>query len=100
MCCHKKCITKCQNSTICGPVDAMAASAAVLPSVEFKVTEAECDGDEIDDFEVDDEVEFTECPRVEVSQALSFYFLILPSAVSSTIGAASPKFQRPNIAGH
>lgn len=56
MSCHKKCITKCQNSTICGPVDAVAASAAVMPSVEFKVTEAECDGDEVDDFEENEEV--------------------------------------------
>lgn len=56
MTCHKKCITKCQNSTICGPVDAVAASCAVLPSVEFKVTEAEGNGDEIDDFEENDEV--------------------------------------------
>lgn len=56
MCCHKKCITKCQNSTICGPVDAMAASASVMPSVEFKVTEADSAGDEIDEFEENDEV--------------------------------------------
>lgn len=56
MCCHKKCITKCQNSTICGPVDAMAASAAVMPSVEFKVTEADNAGDEVDEFEENDEV--------------------------------------------
>lgn len=56
MTCHKKCITKCQNSTICGPVDALAASAAILSPVEFKVTEADGDGDEIDDFEENDEV--------------------------------------------
>lgn len=56
MCCHKKCITKCQNSTICGPVDAVAASAAILPSVEFKLTEAEDVADEVDDFEVNEEV--------------------------------------------
>lgn len=47
--CHKKCITKCQASTICGPVD---ASAAIQQSsaVEFKVTDADGE-DEIDDFE-------------------------------------------------
>lgn len=57
MCCHKKCINKCQNATICGPVDAVAAAqAAILPSVEFKVTEADGDIDEIDDFEVHEEV--------------------------------------------
>lgn len=62
MCCHKKCINKCQNSTICGPVDAAAAmqQSGVMPPVEFKVTEADCDG-EIDDFEENDEPR----PRLE-----------------------------------
>lgn len=50
MCCHKKCITKCQDSTICGPVDATAALQQSGLSVEFKVTEADADG-EVDDFE-------------------------------------------------
>lgn len=60
--CHKKCITKCQNSTICGPVDATAAmqQSGVMPPVEFKVTEVDCDG-EIDDFEEIDEPR----PRLE-----------------------------------
>lgn len=50
--CHKKCITKCQASTICGPVDASAAlqSSMGASSVEFKVTDADAEG-EIDDFE-------------------------------------------------
>lgn len=33
--CHKKCITKCQNATICGPFD------AIIISPELKVSEAE-----------------------------------------------------------
>lgn len=52
MSCHKKCINKCQNSTICGPVDAIAAAAAaaaaanaLTPSVEFKVTDVDVDVD-------------------------------------------------------
>lgn len=52
MSCHKKCINKCQNSTICGPVDAIAAAAvavaaanALTPTVEFKVTDVDVDVD-------------------------------------------------------
>lgn len=37
-------------------MDAVAASAAILPSVEFKLTEAEDVADEVDDFEVNEEV--------------------------------------------
>lgn len=53
MSCHKKCINKCQNSTICGPVDAIAAATAagniLTPSVEFKVTDVDVDVDFPDD---------------------------------------------------
>lgn len=66
MCCHKKCINKCQNSTICGPVDASATTLqtgsgstphhqhqhqqqqqqqATTHSVEFKVTDVDTDMD-------------------------------------------------------
>lgn len=51
MCCHRKCTTKCQNSTICGPVDAITALQQI--AVEFKVTDTDANG-EIDDF---DEIE-------------------------------------------
>lgn len=54
MCCHKKCITKCQDSTICGPVDATIALQQSGLSVEFKVTTADADA-EVDDFEEIDE---------------------------------------------
>lgn len=91
MTCHKKCITKCQNSTICGPVDALAASAAVLPSVEFKVTEAEGDGDEIDDFEVNDEV----CIQLKwfTERQQSNFNAIPHSQDSATTRATSSEFQ-------
>lgn len=46
--CHKKCITKCQTSTICGPVDASAALQQ--NAVGLKVTGADEEG-EVDDFE-------------------------------------------------
>lgn len=54
MSCHKKCINKCQHSTICGPVDAIAAAVAAAAvatanaqtsSVEFKVTDVDVDVD-------------------------------------------------------
>lgn len=42
MTCHKKCITKCQNSTVCGPVDCSGVLNTINPSQqpEFTVTEA------------------------------------------------------------
>lgn len=53
--CHKKCITKCQAHTICGPVDASSAALQHgTAAVEFKVTDADGEG-EIDDFEECDE---------------------------------------------
>ncbi|XP_055677411.1 PDZ domain-containing protein 8 [Lutzomyia longipalpis] len=41
MCCHKKCITKCQNSTVCGPVDAQVPISSPQQTVqpEFRVTQ-------------------------------------------------------------
>ncbi|XP_050331211.1 PDZ domain-containing protein 8 [Bactrocera neohumeralis] len=50
MCCHKKCITKCQNATVCGPVD--CSNVLRQPSItsttpEFTVTDADtCDASE------------------------------------------------------
>lgn len=46
MCCHKKCINKCQNSTICGPVE---ATGSLQPQVEFKVTDADVNDDEMEE---------------------------------------------------
>lgn len=43
MTCHKKCITKCQNSTVCGPVDCSGVLNTITTSgqqPEFTVTEA------------------------------------------------------------
>lgn len=40
MCCHKKCINKCQNSTVCGSAaDTGMSSSAYGMNPEFKVTE-------------------------------------------------------------
>lgn len=48
--CHKKCISKCQSSTICGPVTIQTSA------VGFHVTDTDADGNgEIDDFEENDE---------------------------------------------
>nr|XP_014088967.1 PDZ domain-containing protein 8 isoform X1 [Bactrocera oleae] len=50
MCCHKKCISKCQNATVCGPVD--CSNVLRQPSItsttpEFTVTDADtCDASE------------------------------------------------------
>ncbi|XP_075158335.1 PDZ domain containing 8 [Haematobia irritans] len=46
MCCHKKCINKCQNATVCGPVDCTSALQQQTPLVqtpEFMVTEPDID---------------------------------------------------------
>jgi hypothetical protein len=57
MCCHKKCITKCQNSTICGATDIPSAANSIASLLdepqqstqpEFLVTSANVD-DENDD---------------------------------------------------
>lgn len=87
--CHKKCITKCQAHTICGPVD---ASAAVQHgTVEFKLTEAECEG-EIDDFEENDEPKpkldqhrqsFSEMISQGIKRVNSANNLAIPAIVSS-----------------
>lgn len=39
MCCHKKCINKCQNSTVCGSGADSAVSSSYTTNPEFKVTE-------------------------------------------------------------
>lgn len=54
MCCHKKCIIKCQNCTICGPIIDGAIGNASLSLgdasfVEFKVTEAEKEADNMNE---------------------------------------------------
>ncbi|XP_068158763.1 LOW QUALITY PROTEIN: PDZ domain-containing protein 8 [Drosophila tropicalis] len=45
MSCHKKCIAKCQNATVCGPVDCSASlpppAASMVNKPEFTITEAE-----------------------------------------------------------
>ncbi|XP_067641097.1 PDZ domain-containing protein 8 isoform X2 [Eurosta solidaginis] len=42
MCCHKKCITKCQNATVCGPVDCSGALQQRQPSItSITVTDAD-----------------------------------------------------------
>ncbi|XP_037821414.1 PDZ domain-containing protein 8 [Lucilia sericata] len=48
MCCHKKCINKCQNATVCGPVDCSSAlqqqqqqTTSTVATPEFMVTEAD-----------------------------------------------------------
>ncbi|XP_011295294.2 PDZ domain-containing protein 8 [Musca domestica] len=48
MCCHKKCINKCQNATVCGPVDCSTAlqtqtQTPLVQTPEFMVTEADID---------------------------------------------------------
>ncbi|KAI8126595.1 hypothetical protein FF38_09111 [Lucilia cuprina] len=49
MCCHKKCINKCQNATVCGPVDCSSAlqqqqqTTSIVATPEFMVTEADID---------------------------------------------------------
>lgn len=55
MCCHKKCIIKCQNCTICGPIiiDGAIGNASLslgdASFVELKVTEAEKEADNMND---------------------------------------------------
>lgn len=46
MCCHKKCINKCQNATVCGPVDCSSViqqTTSTVATPEFMVTEADID---------------------------------------------------------
>ncbi|XP_062554858.1 PDZ domain-containing protein 8 [Armigeres subalbatus] len=49
MCCHKKCINKCQSSTVCS-ANEVATQSASVPGPEFRVTEAESPTIEVDDF--------------------------------------------------
>lgn len=90
--CHKKCIAKCQAHTICGPVDASGASQhGSTSAVEFKVTEADGDG-EIDDFEEDTEPKpkldqhrqsFSEMISMGIKRVNSANNLAIPAIVSS-----------------
>lgn len=43
MCCHKKCIAKCQNATVCGPVDCYGSGPTGAPvnKPEFTITQAD-----------------------------------------------------------
>lgn len=89
--CHKKCIVKCQAHTICGPVDASAA-LNMSPAVEFKVTDADGEG-EIDDFEeIEDEPKpkldqhrqsFSEMLSQSIKRVNSVNNLAIPGIVSS-----------------
>jgi len=59
MCCHKKCVTKCQNSTVCGPIDGNTlASVTQQPQPEFKLTEAP-PNDDAEDLDENDDVSST-----------------------------------------
>lgn len=89
--CHKKCITKCQAHTICGPVDASAALQHGTAAVEFKVTDADGEG-EIDDFEECDEPKpkldqhrqsFSEMISQGIKRVNSANNLAIPGIVSS-----------------
>lgn len=90
--CHKKCIQKCQAHTICGPVDASAAlQQQGTTAVEFKVTEADGEG-EIDDFEEGDEPKpkldqhrqsFSEMISQGIKRVNSANNLAIPAIVSS-----------------
>lgn len=86
--CHKKCITKCQSSTFCGPADATAALQQ--SSVEFKVTDADGEGE--DDFEEIDEPKpkldqhrqsFSEMISQGIKRVNSANNLAIPAIVSS-----------------
>ena len=48
MCCHKKCVNKCQLSTVCGDDTQSTISSTLQP--EFKVTEPESPMIEVEDF--------------------------------------------------
>lgn len=97
--CHKKCITKCQASTICGPVDASAAlqSSLNMSAVEFKVTDADGEG-EVDDFEEIDEPKpkldqhrqsFSEMISQGIKRVNSANNLAIPAIVSLNQGTRS-----------
>ncbi|KAL1398053.1 hypothetical protein pipiens_009265, partial [Culex pipiens pipiens] len=49
MCCHKKCINKCQSSTVCSAGDATQTSSATSQP-EFRVTEVDSPTIEVEDF--------------------------------------------------
>lgn len=91
--CHKKCIAKCQSSTICGPVDATAAlqQSSLNASVEFKVTDADGEG-EVDDFEEIEEPKlkldqhrqsFSDMINAGIKRVNSANNLAIPAIVSS-----------------
>lgn len=60
MCCHKKCINKCQNSTICGPVE---ATGSLQPQVEFKVTDADVNDDDLEESDEVSSIYFGMCEQ-------------------------------------
>ncbi|XP_058448216.1 PDZ domain-containing protein 8 [Malaya genurostris] len=50
MCCHKKCISKCQSSTVCNAGDSVQQTPTTGSQPEFRVTEAESPTIEVEDF--------------------------------------------------
>lgn len=50
MCCHKKCINKCQSSTVCNAGDVGQPTTAASGKPEFRVTEIESPTIEVEDF--------------------------------------------------
>lgn len=85
--CHKKCITKCQSSTICGPVDATSAFQQINLSnsgVEFKITDAEEDDFEEIDSKLDQHRQsFSEMITQGIKRVNSANNLAIPAIVSS-----------------
>ncbi|XP_037931626.1 PDZ domain-containing protein 8-like [Teleopsis dalmanni] len=77
MCCHKKCVTKCQNSTVCGPVDCTNSisqtQSYTTNTPEFTVTEATAyeatENDEIPPNISDDEQNQPKTPGLEVHRS-------------------------------
>ncbi|XP_058823324.1 PDZ domain-containing protein 8 [Topomyia yanbarensis] len=50
MCCHKKCISKCQSSTVCNVGDSAQPPSTTGSQPEFRLTEAESPTIEVEDF--------------------------------------------------
>ncbi|XP_053691071.1 PDZ domain-containing protein 8 [Sabethes cyaneus] len=50
MCCHKKCINKCQSSTVCNVGDTVPTIPLTSSQPEFRVTEADSPTIEVEDF--------------------------------------------------
>lgn len=84
--CHKKCITKCQSSTICGPVDAISAlyQFKLSSGVEFKITDAqEDDFEEIEPKLDQHRQSFSEMISQGIKRVNSANNLAIPAIVST-----------------